>query len=63
MGQLMRSAGLLAAALLVMELRSQSVIGDALAAPLVGLFIGGFVLSVLMTVRSSWRSRQAVGAS
>ncbi|PRZ18156.1 hypothetical protein [Nesterenkonia sandarakina] len=63
MGQLMRSAALLAAALLVMELRSQSVFGDALAVPLMLFFVGASVHSVLMTVRSRWCPPQAVGAS
>lgn len=63
MGALMRSAALLAAALLVMELRRQSVLGDALAVPLVLFFVGASMLSVLTTVRSRWCPPQAVGGS
>jgi hypothetical protein len=54
-GQLIRSAALLAAAALVLVLRQRFVIDDALAVPLVVLFLGGFVVSVLGAARRSSR--------
>ena len=62
-GYVLRSAVFRAAALVTLELRQKFSVGDTLAEPLALLFVGAFAGSVLITVRSRWRSVQAVGAS
>ncbi|MBE1515699.1 hypothetical protein [Nesterenkonia halotolerans] len=58
MTDMLRSLFFLAAAGLTLNLREGFLLGDALAVPLIAIFVAGFAGSVLWTARTRWKSQE-----